>query len=226
MFKRFAILAALALTPGVAMAVPTNGFVQEYAGATAPGVITADLYKSAEIDTRSPTDIRFGAFGGELLIDANTGGGVGLADSRGIGYKWPFTKNMAAYGMLFLDNSTATTTTNYTLGFSYTGSAGGFFYNANAEIFGCSACVGGASESFVNVKGGGFYKYVNRKIGGTFYFGAEIDLAISPTSQTDIFAGARWQPKPNATIDMGLLTSIGGTSSVATPAFLRLTLGL
>ena len=199
--------------------LPSFGFVQEMAGITADGDLKVDIYGA----TLLATDIRFGAFGGELLPDTATA----TSNATGLGYKHPISPNMAAYGKLYLDTTTGSPDTNITLGFSFTGKADDLLYNANAEIFNCSACGAGASSvSNVNLRAGGFFNVKSKSASGKFSVGGEIDLRMSPSpSQTNIYLGARWLPKTNVMLDVGFLQNIVNTSTVATPAFVRLNLG-
>ncbi len=197
---------------------PSFGFVQEMAGVVENGTVSANLYDSL---TASRNDIRLGAFGGEVLIDPT----LSSSNSTGIGYKYPFTANMAAYGKLYMDTTTGASYTNVTLGFSYTGSASSLLYNGNAEIFNCSACKGGQSESYVFLKAAGFFQPQQKAIAGAS-FGAEISMQTSPSpTSTDLFLGMRWHAKGNVLLDLGVMRNIGNVSTVATPAFVRLNVG-
>lgn len=219
------ILTALliASTPALGVAAnqtyPSFGFVQEMAGVTANGDIRADIYNS----TGYPSHLRIGAFGGEVIVDPV----VGSIFSTGIGYKHPLNRNMAAYGKLYIESGGGASINNITLGFSYTGDSGDFIYNGNAELFSCSNCTVGGSESFVDLKGGGFYRLQANSMGGKTYLGGELDLRLSPSpTESNLFLGARWQPRPSVLIDLGLAASTAGTTTIATPAFVRLNLGL
>jgi hypothetical protein len=203
--------------------LPSFGFEQEFAGVTPNGDIRADIYQGG---AGAPYSLRVGAFGGEVIIDPNTN----PATATGIGYKGNFNRNMAAYGKLFLNTGGTTSTTNITLGFAYTGTSGRLLYNGNAEVFSQSA--GGTSTSFFNLKGAAFYTIHTTKLAGKTSLGAEVNLQLSPSpSTTSIFLGARWEPKPSVLIDVGVASSVpagGGTTAntFATPAFIRLNLGL
>lgn len=193
---------------------PSFGFVQEMAGVTAKGDLRADLYNT----TGAPTTLRLGAFGGEVILDP-TGG----ATATGIGYKHPFNPNMAAYGKLYIQSG-GTSVTNLTLGFAYTGTSGNFLYNGNAELFNQSA--GGTSTAFFNLKGAGFLRLQQKAFAGSMLLGGEIDLRMSPSpTWTNLFLGARWEPKRNVLVDAGLAGSTAGTTTIGTPAFVRLNIG-
>lgn len=192
---------------------PSFGFVQEMAGVAANGDISADFYNN----TGYPTHLRIGAFKGEIMIDPSTA----AATATGMGYKFPINPHLAIYGKLYLNSGGGTSTTNVTLGGSYTGNSGNFLYNGNAEAFSTSA-----GTNF-NLKGAGFYKLKTNKLGGSMSVGAEVDLRLSPSpTQTDLYAGLRWQPKSKLIVDAGLASSTAGTTTLGTPAFVRLTLGL
>lgn len=198
------------------------GFSQEFAGTNNKGDISIDLYDSLG----NPTDIRIGAFSGEILIDATVAN-----TARGVGYKHRIGKNMAVYGMLYLNTGGATSITNITGGFSYTGQSGNFMYNGNAEVHSCTTCVGGASGTLMDAKGAGFFKLKPNGLGGSMMIGGEISLRLSPSpTSTSLYAGARWLPKPNVLVDLGFFTSLpaGGatTSTFGTPAFARVELTL
>jgi hypothetical protein len=213
--KMVSILAlAAASTSAMAATYPSFGFVQEMAGVTGNGDISADFFNS----TAYPDHIRIGAFKGEILIDPTT--------TTGMGYKYPVNSNIAIYGKLYLNSGGGTSITNITLGGSYTGSSGSFLYNGNMEAYSTAA-----GTSF-NLKGAGFYQLASNKLGGKMSIGGEIDLQLSPSpTTTSIFAGLRWQPKQKLLVDAGLVSQVpafpsGTTTTIATPAFVRLTLGL
>jgi len=192
---------------------PSFGFVQEMAGVTANGDISADFYNN----TGYPTHLRIGAFKGEIMIDPSTV----AATATGMGYKFPVNPHIAIYGKLYLNSGGGTSTTNVTLGGSYTGNSGQLTYNGNAEAFSTAA-----GTNF-DLRGAGFYQLKTNKLGGKMSIGAEIDLQLSPSpTTTDLYAGLRWQPKSKLIVDAGLASSTGGTTTLGTPAFVRLTLGL
>jgi len=198
---------------------PSFGFVQEMAGVTANGDISADFYNS----TPYPSHLRIGAFKGEIMIDPNTNTPA-VGNETGMGYKYPINKNVAVYGKLYVNSGGATSVTHVTLGGSYTGNSGNLTYNGNAEAF------SNAAGTSFDLKGAGFYQLKTNKLGGKMSIGAEIDLQLSPSpTTTDIYAGLRWQPKQKLIVDGGLVASTGGaggTTIIGTPAFVRLTLGL
>ena len=103
------------------------------------------------------------------------------------------------------------------------GSSGNFLYNGNAEIF----SDGLAGQTFTFLKGAAFYQLHTKKMPGRTSLGAELNLQMSPSpSSTNLFLGARWEPKSSVLIDVGVATSAGGTTTFATPAFIRLNLKL
>ncbi|KPK49725.1 MAG: hypothetical protein AMS22_13280 [Thiotrichales bacterium SG8_50] len=64
------------------------------------------------------------------------------------------------------------------------------------------------------------------KMGGNTYLGGEVSFKLSPSpTETDLFLGARWQPKKSVLVDLGLVASNAGTTTISTPAFIRLNLG-
>jgi hypothetical protein len=213
---KMASVLALAAVSSSAMAAtyPSFGFVQEMAGVAGNGDISADFYNT----TAYPSHIRIGAFKGEIMIDPLT--------QTGMGYKYPINPNFAIYGKLYLNSGGGTSITNITLGGSYTGNSGSFLYNGNVEAYSTAA-----GTSF-NLKGAGFYQLASNKLGGKMSIGGEIDLQLSPSpTTTSIFAGLRWQPKQKLLVDAGLVSQVpalggGTTTTIATPAFVRLTLGL
>ena len=205
--------AVSAATPNTSSSYPSFGFVQEMAGVTANGDISADFYNN----TGYPTHLRIGAFKGEIMIDPSST----AASATGMGYKFPINRHFGIYGKLYLNSGGTTSTTNITLGGSYTGNSGNFLYNGNAEAFSTSA-----GTNF-NIKGAGFYKLNTNKLGGSMSVGAEVNLRLSPSpTQTNLYAGLRWQPKSKLIVDAGLASSTAGTTTLGTPAFVRLTLGL
>lgn len=213
-------ITALAIASSSAMAAPypSFGFVQEFSGVTGNGNISADLYNY----TTYPTHVRIGAFKGEIMIDPNT---LNPATATGMGYKFPINRNVAIYGKLYLNSGGGTSVTNITLGGSYTGNSGPFIYNGNVEAYSTSL-----GTSF-NLKGAGFYQLASNKLGGKMSVGGEIDLRLSPSpTTTSIFAGLRWQPKQQLLVDAGLISQVpagaGTVTTIGTPAFFRLTLGL
>ena len=226
------IIASLLLVPGLAIftsqsiaenhdpvlvGVPSFGFVQETATVVADGDILVDLYNS----TSYRDMIRIGAFGGEVMINADDGN-----DAHGLGYKFSINQNLAAYGLLFLDNDSSFT--NITAGLSYTTIASGFLLNGNIELFSQSDTVpGGPSETFVDLRGSAFYRLSNNSVKGSLYLGGELDLEMSPNSDSDVYLGVRWIPKRNIILDLGAFESLGGpgTSTVGTPVFVRLNVG-
>jgi hypothetical protein len=222
-------IAGLVCTSAPALAasngLPSFGFEQEFAGVTPNGDIRADIYQGG---AGAPYSLRVGAFGGEVMIDPT----IASVNATGIGYKGNFNRNMAAYGKLYLNTGGGTSTTNITLGFAYTGTSGRLLYNGNAEVFSCSNCAtGNTSQSVFNLKGAAFYTIHTTKLAGKTSLGAEVNLQLSPSpSTTSIFLGARWEPKPSVLIDIGVASSVqtGGTTAntFATPAFVRLNLGL
>jgi len=196
--------------------VPSFGFVQETATVTADGDILVDLYNT----TNYRDMIRIGAFGGEVMISPETGNAA-----HGLGYKASINPKVAAYGMMFLDNDASFT--NITIGASYTTMASGLLLNGNLEIFSQSDAVGGASETFVDLRGSAFYRLSNNSVKGSLYLGGELDLEMSPNSDSDVYLGVRWIPKRYVILDLGAFQSLGGpgTSTVGTPVFVRLNLG-
>ncbi len=227
------IIASLLLVPGLALfasqsiaenhdavlvGVPSFGFVQETATVTADGDILVDLYNT----TNYRDMIRIGAFGGEVMISPETGNAA-----HGLGYKASINPKVAAYGMMFLDNDASFT--NITLGASYTTMASGLLLNGNFELFSQSDTTGanGPSETFVDLRGSAFYRLENESVKGSLYLGGELDMEISPNSDTDVYLGVRWIPKSNVILDLGAFESLGGPSisTVGTPVFVRLNLG-
>ncbi len=225
------IIARLLLVPGLVIfasqslaekhdstlaGVPSFGFVQETAAVTADGDVLVDLYNT----TNYRDMIRIGAFGGEIMINPDSGNAA-----HGLGYKFSINDKIAAYGMLFLDNDSSFT--NITVGASYTTNASGFLLNGNIELFSQSDTGGGASETFVDLRGSAFYRMDNNSIKGSLYLGGEIDLEISPDSDADVYLGVRWIPKRNIILDLGAFESLGGpsTSTVGTPVFVRINIG-
>ena len=232
------IIASLLLVPGLAffasqsiaeshepvqeaavlVGVPSFGFVQETATVTADGDILVDLYNT----TNYRDMVRIGAFGGEIMISPETGNAA-----HGLGYKASINPKIAAYGMMFLDNDASFT--NITVGASYTTIASGFLLNGNMELFSQSDTTGanGPSETFVDLRGSAFYRLSNNSVKGSLYLGGEIDMEISPDSDSDVYLGVRWIPKRNIILDLGAFQSLGGpgTSTVGTPVFVRLNVG-
>jgi hypothetical protein len=197
--------------------IPSFGFVQETAAMTLDGDILVDLYNT----TNYRDMIRIGAWGGEFMINPDSGN-----DAHGLGYKFSISQNFAAYGMLFLDNDNSFT--NITAGGSYTTHASNFILNGNVEIFSQSDTTGanGPSETFVDLRGSAFYQMASNSIKGAFYLGGELDMEISPDSDTDVYLGVRWIPKSNIILDLGAYESIsGGDSTLGTPVFVRLNIG-
>ena len=195
--------------------IPSFGFVQETAALTLDGDIRVDLYNN----TNYRDMIRVGAYGGEIMISPDTG-----QAAHGLGYKMSINSNIAAYGMLFLDNDKSFT--NITAGASYTTNTGTYILNGNVELFSQSDTGGGGSETFIDLRGSAFYRLANESIKGSLYLGGEIDMEISPNSDTDIYLGVRWIPKRTVILDLGAYQSIGGgTSTVGTPVFFRLNIG-
>lgn len=225
------IIARLLLVPGLVIfasqslaekhdstlaGVPSFGFVQETAAVTADGDILVDLFNT----TNYRDMIRIGAFGGEIMINPDN-----AIDAHGLGYKFSINQKIAAYGMLYLDNDKSFT--NITAGASYTTNASGFLLNGNIELFSQSDTAAGPSETFVDLRGSAFYRMDNNSIMGSLYLGGEIDLEMSPDSDTDVYLGVRWIPKRNIILDLGAFESLGGpsTSTVGTPVFVRLNIG-
>ena len=203
--------------------VPSLGFVQEMAALTADGDILVDLYNT----TGYRDMIRIGAFGGEILISPESGN-----DAHGLGYKFFIKQNIAAYGMLFLDDDNDFT--NITAGASYTTYASGFILNGNVELFSQSDTTPGGgsnsspSETFVDVRGSAFYRLAANSVKGSLYIVGEIDMEVEPNSNSDFYLGVRWLPKGNIVLDLGFYESLDGpdTSTVGTPVFIRLNVGL
>lgn len=192
--------------------MPSFGFTQEFAGVTKKGGFSADIYNS----TGYPTHIRIGAFGGEIMIDPNSA----ATTATGIGYKHPIGSNLALYGKFFLNSATGGQT-NITLGASYTGQSGKFLYNGNGHFTNANAL----NESTFLINGAAFYKLDAKSMPGDFQLGGELSLQISPSpTETNLFLGGRWEPNKNVLIDLGLATSVGGTTTIQTPAFVRFTL--
>jgi len=219
-----AISGSLSAAERTASSAPSFGFAQEMAGVTKKGDVAIDLYDSLA----NPTDVRIGAFGGEIMIDATVAN-----TAQGIGYKHSINKNMAAYGMIYLNTGGATSITNITGGFSFSGSSGNFIYNANAEVHSCTVCgAGNTSATNFDAKGAGFFNMSAPKLGGKLMLGGELSVRLSPSpTTTSLYAGARWLPKPNVLIDLGLFTSVPTavgssttTSTFGTPAFARVAL--
>ncbi len=191
------------------------GFVQEFAGVTKKGDIRVDLINNS---TSYPQHIRIGAFGGEVMVDTTNLGGV---TATGLGYKHSVNPNLAIYGKFYLNTATGGQT-NITLGVSYSGQSGKFIYNGNGHFTNANA--GSTSAFFLN--GAGFYQLDTRSLPGRVLLGGELSLQLSPSpTQTNLFLGGRWEPKKNVLIDLGLASSVGGTTSIQTPAFVRLNIG-
>jgi len=210
---------AVVSMPAFAAKADTNSdifsfsFAQEMAGVTGNGEIRADIYNTSGY----PSHIRIGAFGGEVMIDPNGG----ATTATGIGYKYPFSPKLAIYGKLFLNSATGGQT-NTTLGASYTMQSGDFLLNGNGHFTNANAL----NESTFYLNGAGFYKMKANKMGGNSYLGGEVSLKLSPSpTETNVFLGARWQPKKAVMIDLGFVSSTGGTTTISTPAFIRLNLG-
>jgi len=204
---------AYAANTAAAVSTPSFGFVQEMAGITPKGEVRADIYNTVGY----PAHLRIGAFGGEVMIDPN-----GTATTAtGIGYKYPFNPNLAIYGKLFLNTATGGQT-NITLGASYTMQSGDFTLNGNGHFTNANPL----NESEFYINGAGFYQMKANKLGGHTYLGGELSFKLSPSpTETNVFLGARWQPKKAVLIDLGLVAPIAGTTTVSTPAFVRLNLG-
>ena len=201
--------------------IPSFGFVQETAALTLDGDIRVDLFNN----TNYRDMIRVGAYGGEIMISPEDG-----KAAHGVGYKFSINSNIAAYGMLFLDNDNSYT--NITAGASYTTNTGSYILNGNVELFSQSDTTprggpgAGPSETFIDLRGSAFYRLANESIKGSLYLGGEIDMEFSPNSDTDVYFGVRWIPKRTVILDLGAYQSIGGdTSTVGTPVFLRLNIG-
>ena len=217
----FALIVAFAAVTGTVYAAkpansndtPSFGFAQEMAGVTGNGEIRADIYNSSGY----PSHLRVGAFGGEVMIDPNGS----TATATGIGYKYPFNPKMAIYGKLFLNSGTGGQT-NITLGASYSTQSENFLLNGNGHFTNANML----NESTFYLNGAGFYRLTTNKLGGSTYLGGEVSLKLSPSpTETNVFLGARWQPKKTVLIDLGIASSTGGTTTISTPAFVRLNLG-
>ncbi len=205
--------------------IPSFGFVQETAALTLDGDIRVDLYNTNNIENKTiyRNMIRVGAYGGEIMISPDTGN-----DAHGLGYKFSINSNIAAYGMLFLDNDNSYT--NITAGASYTTNTGTYILNGNVELFSQSDTTpggAGSSETFIDLRGSAFYRLANESIKGSLYLGGEIDMEINPDSDTDVYLGVRWIPKRTVILDLGVYESLGGpnTSTLGTPVFFRLNIG-
>jgi hypothetical protein len=206
---------AASKAPSKSMA-PSFGFDQETSSVVEEGSVLIDLYNS----TGYRSMVRVGAFGGEVMVHPSQGNAA-----RGIGYKRAINPDFSAYGMLFIDNDASFT--NFTLGAAYTTMASGFILNLNAEMFNQSDLTPGVSETFMDVRGSAFYPLHMASKNGAMSLGVEIDQEVSPDSITDVYLGARWMPNRNIILDLGLYRSLGAvspaptTSTVATPAFVR-----
>lgn len=204
-------LTSLAAKSGTAN-FPSFGFTQEMAGVTEKGKISADIYNT----TGYPMHLRIGAFGGEIMIDPNGA----ATTATGIGYKHPIGSNLALYGKLFLNSATGGQT-NITLGASYTGQSGNFLYNGNGHFTNANAL----NESTFLLNGAGFYQLDTKSLSGRVQLGGELSFQVSPSpTETNLFLGGRWEPNKNVLIDLGLATSVGGTTTIQTPAFVRFNL--
>ena len=168
--------------------------------------------------------IRIGAFGGEVLVNPDSGN-----DAHGLGYKFSINQNLAAYGMLFLDNDNSYT--NITGGASYTAYAAGFILNGNVEIFSQSDTTAGAgsspSETFIDIRASAYYQLKLNSVKGSIYLGGDVDIEVEPDSNSDIYLAARWIPKRNVVLDLGAYASLdeADVSTVGTPVFVRLNVG-
>ena len=190
------------------------GFVQEFAGVANNGEIRVDLINNS---TNYPQHIRIGAFGGEVMVDTTNLGG---ATATGLGYKHPVNPNLAIYGKFYLNTATGGQT-NLTAGVSYTGNSGNFIFNGNGHFTNATAL--NTSTFFLN--GAAFYKLKTKSLPGSMQLGGEIALQLSPSpTTTNLFIGARWAPKRTVFVDLGIAASAGGTTSIQTPAFVRLNL--
>ncbi len=188
------------------------GFVQETASVLSRGRIRADIYNTTDY----PSQVRIGAFGGEVLIDPSDG-----PTATGLGYKRSINSKMAVYGKLFLATGGGQTD-NWTLGVSHTAQRGRLVYNGNAHYTNANA----ANESTLLLNGAAFYRVIVKSVPGPVQLGGEVSVRMSPgPTRTDLFMGVRWQPKRNVLIDVGVATSIDGDTFIGTPAFVRLNLG-
>lgn len=193
---------------------PTNGVFQEMAGTTKAGQVSIDLLNN----TGYRSSVRIGMFGGEVIYTDGPAAAVGPL----IGYKHPFNKNMAAYGLFNYD--TVSGSPDLLLGFSYSGGTQKFMYNVNAEVF--APGTAGATNSTL-FKAGAYYA-ISSKATGRMYIAGELVMdTVANTS--DLFAAMRFAPKKNVNIDVGVYQSLGGaggTSTIGVPIFFRLTLGV
>lgn len=208
-------MSAIGHTALAADVYPTSGIYQEMAGTTKPGQISIDLLRNP---TTLRQSVRVGMFGGEVMyITKITGAATDL-----VGYKYPFNKNMAAYGLFNYD--TVTGSPDLLLGFSYSGGTQKFMYNVNAEVFAPGAA--GATNSTL-FKAGAYYA-ISSKATGRMYLAGELVMdTVANTS--NLYAAMRFAPKKNVNIDVGVYQSIGGaggTSTIGVPIFFRLTLGV
>jgi hypothetical protein len=193
-------------------AYPTNGLFQEMAGTISTGTVSIDL-----VNTSNFRDyVRVGlSTGGEALYATHIRGAGDM-----VGYKHLINRSMAAYGLISFDSADDDTETLF--GMSYSGSANGFVYNVNAEMF----SPGGDADSTMEIKAGVYYSMRTRYAG-------RIRLAAEYIMNTDddtssINALVRFAPNSNFRIDVGVYESIdnggGGASDSSTgiPLFFRL----
>ena len=198
----FILAAALGISSTAFASGPSSIFGQEMARTINDGDVQFDLMGSGN------THLRMGAFDGELIFN------VSASNAQ---YKKSTSENFAVYGGLGI-TTMATSTTTLVIGAAYTSTQDNMFFNLNPVI------TSSAGTTSINVGLGAFMPLTTGKsVRGKVLAGLAVDLPVSPSSNSTILLGLRWEVKPNLTLEAGLYNTGTGLQF---PGLFRINLAL
>ena len=198
------LLSPVLLASGAHAEPPSSIFNQEMANVVASGNINLDLYNPGS------TQLRIGAFSGELIADVSNDTML---------YKKNLSASFAAYGGLGITTNTAGASTNtMVLGAAYTSKSDSVIFNVNPVI------TNTAGNSTVEVNLGAFMPLEKgSSYPGRLLPGMSINLPVSPSGNSVILLGVRWEVKSNLTVEAGLYNT---TSGLQFPGLFRINLAI
>jgi hypothetical protein len=229
------LASAAVVAAASAQAEPTRLFSQETADVTKELSLDMDY---SFISSGFNGALRFGAFGGEVLI--NSKNALDLASSGfvqpNVGFKMGVARNVAAYGFFSYSKEkpaggapSPDADVNFAIGAVYTHRMGNnVLLNAAAELVTDdnannfrSASASGDNTLFIKL--GGAYTFGDRKHGKMSAIG-EVILEDSDVLDTTLNLGLRWELRRNVTMDLVFLNDRGskGGSSTGFPGAIKL----
>ncbi|MDH5184064.1 MAG: hypothetical protein OEX12_09270 [Gammaproteobacteria bacterium] len=166
---------------------PSAMFGQELASVSKPDEINIDFY----VDPLStvPNYIRVGLDDGEIMVD--------YSGSQSLSYKWFINKELALYGGLGLNASTAD---QIIIGGAYTINNDNIRFNINPVI----NAGGGTTQTDLYL--GAFMKFDGIK-DKKMMFGAQYHADLTNSTNSGVTLGLRWLARKDITIDLALFNA-------------------